>query len=575
MSVRRDVFDVAGGFQTGLGRDGDNAAGCEETEFFIRAKATLPKQKIVYEPDASVRHHVTAVRCTWIYFLSRCCAEGKSKAAIVEIVGNKDGLSSENEFVFKVLPMAVYRNLVDALRGDIVGVARAIAIIAGLTTTAAAYFSARIGPKSGKSQEQDPFRPIEIIDWDLDKHERASLLDCVRPAAFDGGAFCLLRSNGRPVGIKEVRINGMNRDCVDFTELEEFVPKSMNLRSLEIPSGQHKPWISAVIATRDRPNSLLRCIRSLLAQSYTAMDIIIVDNAPKSSATEDLIANVFGGSEQVKYIREQRPGLSFAHNTGLARAQGEIVAFTDDDVVADPDWVAAIAVQFARSNTIGCVTGMILPAELDTRAQYWTERHGGFGKGVVRRVFDLNDNRSTDPLFPYNAGTFGSGANMAFRRDALSKIGTFDAALGAGTPARGGDDLASFVAIVEAGYQLVYEPNAIVWHFHRRTEAGIRKQAYGYGVGLGAYVTKQILENPRRLMIFARMLPAALNHLVSDASEKMQRLPDDYPSDLIWRERFGILMGPLGYFKGRYRVRRSGLTTDRLPALANLDTPAE
>jgi O-antigen biosynthesis protein len=171
-----------------------------------------------------------------------------------------------------------------------------------------------------------------------------------------------------------------------------------------------------------------------------------------------MISSRYDHPGRVTYIREDRPGLGRAHNSGMEKVTAPIAAFTDDDVIADPRWLASLAGNFEQSPKIGCVTGLILPAELETRAQFWTERHGGFSKGFQRKVFDLEQQRPAAPLFPYTAGQFGSGANMAFRMDALRQIGGFDSALGAGTLARGGDDLASFFAVVTAGYQLVYEP---------------------------------------------------------------------------------------------------------------------
>ena len=99
------------------------------------------------------------------------------------------------------------------------------------------------------------------------------------------------------------------------------------------------------------------------------------------TATADLIAARYAGPRAVRYVRENIPGLGRAHNAGLANLSSEFALFTDDDVVVDPNWVAAMAANFDQAGRVGCVTGLILPAELDTRAQFWTERHGGFGKG--------------------------------------------------------------------------------------------------------------------------------------------------------------------------------------------------
>ncbi len=69
---------------------------------------------------------------------------------------------------------------------------------------------------------------------------------------------------------------------------------------------------------------------------------------------------------------------------------------------------------------------MIVPAELETPAQVWLEQYGGFNKGFEARLFNLSNHKPASPLYPYTAGVFGSGANMAFTRAALNEIGGFD-----------------------------------------------------------------------------------------------------------------------------------------------------
>jgi GT2 family glycosyltransferase len=333
------------------------------------------------------------------------------------------------------------------------------------------------------------------------------------------------------------------------------------------------PFVRVVVATHDRPGSLSTCLDSLLQQDYPRFEIVVVDNAPSSPETAELVRSRYAGAGLVHYIREDQAGLGRAHNTGAADAEASVIAFTDDDVRVDAQWLRALAGSFANAERVGCVTGLILPAELQTRAQFWTERHGGFGKGFERRVFDMQDRPPRDRLFPFTAGAFGSGANMAFRTSALRRIGGFDAALGAGTIARGGDDLAAFYRVVRAGYQLVYEPQGIVWHHHRRSEAGMQRQAYSYGMGLGAYLTSILLEDPRALLRFAAAFPWAVAHMMAPGSPKNSRLPGDYPSSLKWRERLGILAGVPAYFRSRAAVQRQG--RQAVPQEAAIPQPGE
>jgi glycosyltransferase involved in cell wall biosynthesis len=145
MAVRRDVFAEVGGFAPNMGRAGANTMGCEETDFFIRARAHLPAAVWLYEPRARVRHRVSRERATLRYFLDRCYSEGKSKALLAGRVGRSDALSAERRYVLRVLPRGVLVGIRDAGRqGDRFGLARAGTILAGLAATAAGYGHGRL-----------------------------------------------------------------------------------------------------------------------------------------------------------------------------------------------------------------------------------------------------------------------------------------------------------------------------------------------------------------------------------------------------------------------------------------------
>lgn len=405
--------------------------------------------------------------------------------------------------------------------------------------------------------EQEPYRPIKVVDLDIARPLTDLAMTDPKTGKKYGGVFGLVRRGTRPIKLIEFSFTG---DILPASKLESVIGNDID-ETAAISSAQglkagNEPFLSVIVATRDRAASLSRCLDSLLRQNYPAFDIIVVDSAPSSSATADMIAGRYAPTGRVRYVREDRPGLGRAHNIGVGEAIAGIAVFTDDDVIADPNWLAAIAANFDSNGKVGCVTGLILPAELETRAQFWTERHGGFCKGFERKIYDLQDHRPPGPLFPYTAGQFGSGANMAFSMEAIRRIGGFDPALGAGTQARGGDDLASFFAVVKAGYQLVYEPAAIVWHHHRREEEGIRRQAFGYGVGLGAYLTKLVIDEPSAALHLLRALPAGLAHILAPSSTKNRRLANGYPATLIWRERLGILAGVHCYLRSRATLKR-------------------
>ncbi|GAA2487765.1 glycosyltransferase family 2 protein [Streptomyces longisporus] len=318
---------------------------------------------------------------------------------------------------------------------------------------------------------------------------------------------------------------------------------------------QRPPAISVIVATHNRPKQLRRCLQSLLRQDYPEFEIIVVDNAPADGAAAALTHGVF--REQVGYVSEPVPGLARAHNRGLARARGSLVAFTDDDTLVDPGWLSALAMTFEQDSRVGCVTGLIVPAELQTPAQIALERQGGFAKGYEPRIWSLAD-PPPDPLFPFTAGHFGSGANMSFRTDVLRSMGGFDSATGAGTPARGGDDLLAFFEVLTAGHALAYQPGAIVWHRHHRTQAAVDAQAFGYGAGFAAYLTGAVTRDPRRLPALLRRLPGGIRHAVTRTRERSADPEAAWSGRLALLEARGMAYGPCGYLRGRLAGSRAG-----------------
>lgn len=146
MSFRREVFDLVGGFQTGIGRTAIALPlGCEETLFCIALGQRSPGALLVMDHRAKIWHYVSDGRCRFSYFIMRCWAEGISKAQVTAYVGSGDGLSTERSYVTRALPLGVARGVADLFRGDPAGLGRAGSIIIGLAVTAAGYLRARLG----------------------------------------------------------------------------------------------------------------------------------------------------------------------------------------------------------------------------------------------------------------------------------------------------------------------------------------------------------------------------------------------------------------------------------------------
>jgi GT2 family glycosyltransferase len=152
MSFRREVFDHIGNFREGIGRVDTLPVGCEETELCIRIQQGTRGRVLLYDPGVVVHHRVPDSRGTWSYFLSRCYSEGISKALISRTIGTKDALSNERSYTLKTLPNGVLRGFADVFKGDVAGIARALAIGSGLFTTALGYLVGKLRTKKKKAQ---------------------------------------------------------------------------------------------------------------------------------------------------------------------------------------------------------------------------------------------------------------------------------------------------------------------------------------------------------------------------------------------------------------------------------------
>jgi glycosyltransferase involved in cell wall biosynthesis len=390
-------------------------------------------------------------------------------------------------------------------------------------------------------------------------------------------ASILVRLHGEPLGVVEVALeqgrlaaddaverawavlfDRIERHCrrdgiavsIDAARLPPAADSCVGAR-LEVR--ERGPMVSVVIPTRDRVEMLLGCVATLLAQDYPRFEIVVVDNAPRTASAADALHLQHGEDTRIRYVREERPGISFARNRGVATARGEIIAFTDDDVRVDPGWLTSLVGAFLDDPRVACATGLVMPAELDTPAQRWTEEFGGFNKGYEPRAWDLEGGDGA--LFPYAAGQFGSGQNMAFEARFLRRVNGFNTALGIGSPAMGGEDLAAFFQVMISGRRLAYVPNALVWHIHRRDLWSLRRQLFTYGVGLSAYLTSCVAERPQRLLEFLPRVPAGMRHLLSSRSAKNVRKSETYPRHLTFLELAGVLYGPVAYARGLWRAR--------------------
>jgi glycosyltransferase involved in cell wall biosynthesis len=306
------------------------------------------------------------------------------------------------------------------------------------------------------------------------------------------------------------------------------------------------PPISIIVCTRDRHEELAGCLDSLQALDYPHYQVIVVDNASRTDDTRR-VAEEHG----VLYVREDRPGLDNARNRGIREAGHDIIAFTDDDVRVDSDWLHALAGTFADPD-IAAVTGFVAPALLDTEARQLFELvYGGMGKGTWPRTWEGSRLDDRSRVLSHHVGV---GANMAFRRELLFSLDGFDPALDVGTPSHGGGDIDMFHRVLVAGRTIRYEPRAIVWHRHRADLEALHRQLFDNGRAYGVHLLRRLRE--AHVSRFATLRVAAgwawwqIGRILSRFRHR-----ERMPLHLILAEVAGALTSPIAYTK-TYRAAR-------------------
>lgn len=312
-----------------------------------------------------------------------------------------------------------------------------------------------------------------------------------------------------------------------------------------------------IVCTRDRPDSLRRCLASLRRLDYPEYEVVVVDNAPTADTASRTVA-----ATPFRYVVEERAGLATARNRGVDEARFDILAFTDDDVEADPSWLRGLAHGFADPEVAG-VSGQVLPAALETPAQRWFEHYGGgMSRGFHPRTFRRSE---MQPRALLEVQAVGVGANMALRRGALDQIGMFDPALGAGTPSGGAEDLDLFHRALVAGLVWRYEPRALVRHHHRSELDGLRRQLRSYGCSYGTYLIKtwRHATVPRAAIAHYAVFGWGAWLIGRIGKRLLGRHP--LPIGLLWAELRGALSSPAAYRAsyGAARPRRRSRTAPR------------
>lgn len=423
--------------------------------------------------------------------------------------------------------------------------------------------------------------PIKVIDIEL-SHPLLTIEN------LDGfmGLQALVRLHGRPIGYVSAPVTAgqVSANTISKLILEQHHQKIIihllekGLFKTPPPTGWKFedlldlpplkwrgdwPLVTVAVCTRNRTADLELCLNSLVNLDYPYLDLLVIDNAPTSDATEQLIKTKYS---QVRYVIEQRPGLSWARNRAIIEAKGKIIAYTDDDVIVDSGWVKSLAQVFAEEPQVMAVTGLVVPYELETEAQILFEKKGGFGLYFNNKRCKISRGEKLPWSFISTPWTIGAGANMAFRRSLFAQIGYFDPALGVGTITNGGEDLEIFFRTLKEGHLLIYEPNALVKHRHRREYEKLKLQLKNNG-GCFAFFLREAIAYPNERLSLLKVTFWLLRwwHLRSLFLLLMKATK--LPHDLVLAELWGSAIGLTTYQKARKIAAEIEATFGPLPPL--------
>jgi O-antigen biosynthesis protein len=277
------------------------------------------------------------------------------------------------------------------------------------------------------------------------------------------------------------------------------------------------PRISVVVCSYNGAATLEECLVSLEQLRYPDYEVILVDDG----STDDTpwLAARF---PYIRYIRQTNQGLSAARNVGAQAATGEVVAYTDSDCVADPDWLYYIA-DGMRRQQVDAIGGPNVPPPSDG----WIAKCVAASPGGPSHVM-LDDRRAEHV----------PGCNMAFRRQTLLALGGFDPQF-----RQAGDDVDICWRLLDAGHAIGYAPAALVWHHRRSTVRAYLRQQRGYGHSEALLMAK----HPRR---FNRLGASLWNGVIY--GEGAVGLPRS--ESQVYHGRFGMSLFQSIYSSRRYSV---------------------
>lgn len=261
---------------------------------------------------------------------------------------------------------------------------------------------------------------------------------------------------------------------------------------------------SIIICTCNRPDLLKEALGSIARLKTTpdlSYEVLVIDNSPDGALRPavESIRDAFKG--KLSYHAETRRGKSFALNYGITKAKGDILAFTDDDINADENWLVTLNAKF---NQYGCdgIGGRVLPVYPQGTPQWVKDNAVQIAGGVVIYDYGTQDFPLTDAHYAF------IGANYAFKREIFKEYGHFRTDLGPGTPAMG-EDTEFTERLLKLGKKLYYCGEVLIWHPFDPKRVTLSHMARWH-MALGHYAAIKEMENNVKISSYFLSIPRYL-----------------------------------------------------------------
>jgi glycosyltransferase involved in cell wall biosynthesis len=224
-----------------------------------------------------------------------------------------------------------------------------------------------------------------------------------------------------------------------------------NCRETKVGSGA---TVTVVICTYNRCHLLADCLASMACQGLDGIEVLVIDNN-SSDETARVVADVIKLNPSIRYVFEEREGLSYARNRGWLEARGAIVAYIDDDARAAPDWCEKIVSAFSTCTPEPAAVGGPIFPFVCRAAPWW------YVPELETRTWGAEAH-----FLESTAASYGfSGSNMAFKKQSLQDVGGFDPEYGMqGGETRMGEETELFTRLFRVGALLWYDPAIRVSH---------------------------------------------------------------------------------------------------------------